>query len=180
MNKPDPVQHMMLWGAVSSSIILAVYFLLVGSLSLPDVDPVVLGLLVAGIFGGFTLGGMSGVIIGAVFQHNQDGINHQKLHNRRYAVWIAVFMMVLLISRILLVLAFGLVAHPLILSLLGAGVAALASQHYLHRMEDYLKQEKPKRKNDSLPSRLLDDVDDSHDALSDNTPYEQASTRKNR
>lgn len=177
MNKPDPVQHMMAWGAVSSAIILAVYFMLIGSLTLASVDPVVLGLIVIGIFGGVTLGGMSGVIIGTVFQHNQDGINHAKLHNRRYAVWIAVFMMVLIITRLLLIAAFGLIAHPLALSLLGAGIAAMASQHYLLRMEDYIKQEKPKRKNDTLPHRLLDN-DTQEDISTFAEPQEQQNFNK--
>lgn len=160
MNKPDPLRHMMLWGASSSGLVLLLYFLLTGSLSLAGNEPFVFVLLIAGIFTGFTLGGMSAVIIGTAFQHEQIAIDTEKIHNRRKIILITVFIMVMLMSRILIVMAFGFVDHPLILSLIGAIIASLASQHYLYRMENWLTTRKRKRKNDEIPSRLLDDNDE--------------------
>ena len=160
MKQPDPLRHMMIWGASSSGLVLLLYFLLTGSLTLTGSDPFVFVFLIAGIFTGFTLGGMAAVIIGTVFQHGQIDINMEKIHNRRKIVLIAVFIMVLIISRLLVIMAFGFVEHPLILSLIGAIIASLASQHYLYRMENWLKTRKRKRKNDEIPSRLLDDRED--------------------
>lgn len=160
MNKPDPLRHMMLWGASSSGLVLLLYFLLTGSLSLAGSDPFVFVLLISGIFTGFTLGGMSAVIIGIAFQHEQVAIDTEKIHNRRKIILITVFGMVLLLSRLLIIMAFGFVDHPLILSLIGAIIASLASQHYLYRMEKWLTTRKRKRKNDEIPSRLLDDSAD--------------------
>ncbi|MEM9955560.1 MAG: hypothetical protein AAF846_28415 [Chloroflexota bacterium] len=156
MTKPDPVQHMMTWGAMSSGAILLLYFLLVGSLTLPNPDMGIMLLLGIGIFGGLSLGGMSGVIIGSVFQHEQADVNVLKIQDRRSVVLLVVFIMVFFVTRILLILAFGIVGHPLVLSLIGAMMAAFASQHYLYRMQAWLKHEKPKRKNDQIPQRLLD------------------------
>ena len=157
MKQPDPLRHMMIWGASSSGIVLLLYFILTGSLTLTANNPFVFAFLVAGIFTGFILGGMSAVIIGTVFQHGQMNINTEKIHNRRNIVLIAVFLMVLIISRLLVIMAFGFVDHPLLLSFIGAIIASLASQHYLYRMEHWLKTVKRKRKNDEIPSRLLDD-----------------------
>lgn len=159
MNRPDPVQHMMAWGAVSATVLLLGYFALTGLLTLPTIDPSVFGLILAGIFTGFTLGGMAGVIIGTAFQHEQEAVNTSKIHNRRMAVLLAVFMMVLVLSRLLIIVTQGAIGHPLTLSLITALLATIASQHYLHRMERWLTSHKPKRKlkNEDTPARLLDE-----------------------
>lgn len=159
MNRPDPVQHMMIWGASSATILLLVYFALIGVLDLPNLDPSIFGLMLAGIFTGFTLGGMAGVIIGTIFKHEQEVVTSGKIDNRRNLVLLAVFMMVLVLSRVLIIVAQGAIGHPLTLSLMMAFLAAIASQHYLQRMETWLKHNKPKRKmkNEAIPSRLLDD-----------------------
>lgn len=159
MNRPDPVQHMMAWGAVSATILLLGYFALTGLLTLPTIAPSVFGLILAGIFTGFTLGGMAGVIIGTAFQHEQSTVTTSKIHNRRMGVLIAVFMMVLVLSRLLIIVTQGAIGHPLTLSLITALLAAIASQHYLYRMERWLTMNKPKRKlkNEDIPARLLDE-----------------------
>ncbi|GAB5493251.1 MAG: hypothetical protein Phog2KO_34660 [Phototrophicaceae bacterium] len=158
MNRPDPVQHMMAWGVSSATLLLLCYFALTGVLTFPTLASSVFGLLLAGIFTGFTLGGMAGVIIGTVFQHEQERISAKKVENRRLIVLIAVFMMVLIMSRLLIIVAQGIVEHPLTLSLITAVLASLASQHYLLRMETWLKYNKPKRKvkNEDIPEHLVD------------------------
>jgi|GEM_PF-6708219 len=174
MKRPDPVQHMMTWGAVSSGLVLVGYLALTGVFTQGDFDPFVVAVIFGGIFTGFTLGGMAGVIIGTVFQHEQVAINSEKINNRRNIVLLVVFVMVLIVSRLLVVLSTGFVSHPLALSLIGAIIATLASQHYLYRMEDWLKHHKPKRKvkNDDVPSRLVDENDDFVESISERE-YEQ-------
>lgn len=159
MKRPDPVQHMMAWGAGSATVLLLGYFALTGLLTLPTIAPGVFGLILAGIFTGFTLGGMAGVIIGTAFQHEQEAVNTSKIHNRRTVVLLAVFMMVLVMSRLLIIVTQGAIGHPLTLSLITALLATIASQHYLHRMERWLTSHKPKRKlkNEDIPARLLNE-----------------------
>ncbi|MGJ3240314.1 MAG: hypothetical protein ACFE0Q_16525 [Anaerolineae bacterium] len=175
MKQPDPVQHMMLWGASSSALVLILYFFAIGSLGLSTLSPAVIILLLGGIFTGFTLGGMAGVIIGTIFQHQQAAINSEKLHNRRLIVLGGVFVMVLIISRLLLILSFGVVGHPLALALAGALIALLASEHYLRRMQAWLKHNKPKRKrhDEAIPHRLLDDEGSSADTIPQDTQSRQ-------
>lgn len=174
MNKPDPVQHMMAWGAVSSGLVLLAYFFLIGSFTAPTTNAIILPLLAVGVFTGLSLGGMSGVIIGTVFQHEQAGISPPKIKNRRNAVLIAVFVMVFFITRLLLIMTFEYIEHPLLLAFIGAIVASMASQHYLHRMESWLKkQRKSKRKNDELPQRLLDSRRDEYAQNADFMPPNQ-------
>ena len=169
MNRPDPVQHMMAWGASSATLLLVGYFVLTGVLTFPALDPTVFGLLLAGIFTGFTLGGMAGVIIGTVFSHEQEAVNVEKIDNRRTIVLLAVFMMVLVMSRLLIIVTQGAVGHPLTLSFLTAILSALASQHYLLRMETWLKYNKPKRKvkNEDIPARLVDKDSDTSEDISE-------------
>lgn len=178
MNRPDPVQHMMVWGASSTTLLLLGYFALTGVLTFPALDPNVFVWLLAGIFTGFTLGGMAGVIIGTVFSHEQEAVNADKIENRRMIVLIAVFVMVLIMSRLLIIVAQGTIGSPLTLSFMTAILSALASQHYLLRMETWLKYNKPKRKlkNEDIPERLVDNVDDVYTNISEQMNQDKKDT----
>ena len=159
-SRPIPLNHMMAWGAISGAVVFLGYAAL---LNLVDFsDPLMwVGVLGGGGFVGYTLGALSGMLLGFTLVGHSENITHEALHNRRNHVFLAVFLSVFLVGVGLLFSVSWIVLHPVVLSLIAALLATGAAWYYLYRIEQWLQQKKSKRKHDESLSasvtRLVDD-----------------------
>ena len=147
---------MMTWGALSGALVFGSYTLLLGLVDLSDPTMWLL-MLGGGAFVGYTLGALSGMLLGFTLVGHSENFTQEAIHNRRYHAYGTVFVSVFLLGLVLMFVGsdFGYLAHPVTLSLIAALLSTVAAWHYLYRIEQWLLREKPKRKEEAVDTSRL-------------------------